>query len=502
MTPTTNARGGINRVSAREKSGTTPGTTGVPGTATFTPGVPVPPPAPVNRTSLTAIQNTPSVTDVPPPAPTTDFTDIITRYRPSDRPDAPSASLTLQDQLRQRNEASTALEANMGLDSMYSRSSEIDQQIADLTGSFGLAIQQEDGFVRPQEFITGRQAYLQNQKAAQIEALSAAQAAIDGKIALAEQRIEKAIEREFGPLEAQLAAAQEDYSRNKDAYDRIDKAKSEERAVMLQERERTLTAEKEERKGVMALAVSAAENGAPASAISRIIASKTQEEAFGYASQYVGALDRAAKYASIAASNTNRLLSLAEAGDPSAIAKLGFDPRSVVPEVDPTTKRQLSESINAQDGLLKLASEYKNIVDTAGYTNTIFGNTETLGKIDSLRALLTAQYKEAAALGTIDAGVLTLMDSILGEAPISTFNVASNATGRKSAKLSAQLQTFIDQTQATKSRDMLRLGINPQDASQVDLSVIDPETEAQIMSSFGVSQSTTTSFNPANFFNQ
>jgi hypothetical protein len=258
--------------------------------------------------------------------------------------------------------------------------------------------------------------------------------------------------------------------------------------------------QKAERTAVMALTVEAAKNGASPAVISRMTAAKTQEEALALGGSFIGALDRAQTYASIAASNTNRLLALANAGDSKAIAQLGFDPRSVKEELDPTVKRQLSDSVSAQDSLLNLAGQYKSIIDKSGYTNTFFGNSETVGQIRSLRALMTAQYKEAAALGTIDAGVLTLMDSILGEEPTSSFNVLSNATGRKSNTLSAQLDTFIATTQATKTRDMLRLGINPVEVEQVDFSVVTPEDEAEIMSAYGISQSTTTSFDPGNFF--
>jgi len=169
--------------------------------------------------------------------------------------------------------------------------------------------------------------------------------------------------------------------------------------------------------------------------------------------------------------------------------------------VDETTKRQLTEAVSAQESLLNLARDYKNTIDTVGFTNTIGGDPAIIGKIKSQRALMTAEYKKAAALGTLDTGVLTLMDSILGTEPTSTFNPLTNITGRKSAELSSQLDTFITQTEANKTRDEARLGIVPaNNQPTVRFDLVLPEDDLEINNAYGINTSTVSNFNAANYF--
>ena len=131
-------------------------------------------------------------------------------------------------------------------------------------------------------------------------------------------------------------------------------------------------------------------------------------------------------------------------------------------EVDKTVRRQLEDAVSSQESLIKLATEYKGIIKTSGFTNTIGGSPEKLGKINSLRALMTAEYKKAATLGSLDVGVLTLMEQILGEEPTSTFNPFANITGRRASKLGTQIDTFITQTESQKATAEARLGVGAQ----------------------------------------
>jgi hypothetical protein len=206
----------------------------------------------------------------------------------------------------------------------------------------------------------------------------------------------------------------------------------------------------------------------------------------------------AQSWASVAASNTNMLLALAEAGDPDAISKLKFDPRTIKEEVDPVTRRQLEGGIDASTNLLRLAERYKTIIDNYGYTNTIGGDSALLGEISSLRALMTAEYKKAETLGTLDAGVLALMSQIIGEEPTSTFNLLTNVTGRKSKQLSSQIGTFIENITVNQARDKARLGIEP----TVDFTVISDEDNMEIDSLMGVNTTTSQQggFNPNSYY--
>jgi predicted transcriptional regulator len=111
---------------------------------------------------------------------------------------------------------------------------------------------------------------------------------------------------------------------------------------------------------------------------------------------------------------------------------------------------------------------------------------------------MTAEYKKAETLGTLDAGVLALMSQIVGEEPTSTFNLLTNVTGRKSKQLSSQIGTFIENITVNQARDKARLGIEP----TVDFTVISDEDNMEIDSLMGVNTTTSQQggFNPNSYY--
>lgn len=332
--------------------------------------------------------------------------------------------------------------------------------------------------------------------------LSIIQQAVQGRFDSAKEIADRAVSAQLEKQTNDLAILKFNYEENRDLFSKADQRAFESAQA---DRERKLEAERQNKKSIYDLGIQASADGAPSSVVQKMLSAKTREEALALGGSYIGALDREAKraniaqsYASIASSNTNRLLALADAGDKTAIDKLGFDPRSVEVEVDPVTKRQLETSLSSSDNLLRLASEYKGIIDDQGITNRAFGSSETLGKINSLRALMTAEYKKAETLGTLDAGVLALMSQIVGEEPTSgLLPVNQNLQGRRSAKLSSQIGTFIENITTAQARDKARLGIAP----TVDFTVLGQDDNAEIDSAFGITNTTTpATFNPAGYF--
>lgn len=252
-------------------------------------------------------------------------------------------------------------------------------------------------------------------------------------------------------------------------------------------------------KDAMAEAALAIKNGqSPDAAIAKMQGTMTGVTTIGQLQMEAQRANIEQSRQATATARTNQLLALAEAGDPEAINKLKFDPRTIEEEVDPVTRRQLESSLDSGTNLLRLASNYQKLIDDYGYTNRTFGNTEVLGQISSLRALMTAEYKKAETLGTLDAGVLALMSQIVGEEPTSgLFTPLTNATGRRSDKLSAQLGTFIENITLAQARDKARLGIEP----SVDFSVISEEDDLEINSMMGVNTTTPQQgFNAATYF--
>lgn len=276
---------------------------------------------------------------------------------------------------------------------------------------------------------------------------------------------DRAVDAEISFQQKKIDLLQLNYNRNKFLFD-----KDEQRAFETQQadRQRELDRQDAELKNISDLSLNALENGAPSSVVMAMRNAKSVNDAINAGGQYVNLLDRQAKYASIANSNTNRLLALAQAGDPKAIEELGFNPAKIPVEIDPTTKRQQTDKIEATDRLIGLASQYKSLIDKYGYTNEIFGNSTVVGQINSIRAQMTAAYKSAETLGTLDRGVLDLMDQLLGAKPTSSIigfgdegNIFANTTGRRSDKISASLETFINEAVKSKAQSQLRLGIDP-----------------------------------------
>ena len=323
--------------------------------------------------------------------------------------------------------------------------------------------------------------------------LSVIQLAKQGRYDSAVARADRAVQAKLEAQQNLIDALKVNYEDNKDLFNTAEQRSFE---TLLSDRNRKLDKEAADLKQISDLSLNALTNGAPASVAMQMRQAKTVEEAFAIGGQYIDALDRAAKLQSISASRTSQLLDLAKAGDQNAIKSLGFDPSTVAEEIDPVTRRQLTYQVDSTSELLDLASQYRDLIQQHGFTNRVFGDPKVLGQIDALRGQMTAKYKKAEQLGTLDNGVSKLMEQLLGEAPTSGFlDAPKNATGRPAAKLVSSLDTFINTAESSQAKAMLRLGIDPvvpATIKQDDLSEID-----QIL---GTTPGSTTPFNPANFY--
>jgi hypothetical protein len=175
------------------------------------------------------------------------------------------------------------VEGELGLPEDRQRLRELNLQVAQLRGEFDKAIVNEEGSVRPIEFITGRQDFLQKKSAVMVGALTSVAQALQGNITLAEQTADRTIEREFADEEAELARLQFEYTENKEALEKADKQGADQLALYINERSRVLADQKEERQNALAIAQLAAINGAPNTVVSRIAGARSQEEALSVA---------------------------------------------------------------------------------------------------------------------------------------------------------------------------------------------------------------------------
>ena len=248
------------------------------------------------------------------------------------------------------------------------------------------------------------------------------------------------------------------YEDNKDEFTQDEQREFESKQA---ERNRKLEQKEKDLDRKYALVLDAQQNGAPESVIQSMLQSTDALTAAKAGGNFIGLLDRRAKLASIASSETNRLLALAGAGDKDAIKQLGFDPSKVQKEVDPTTKRQLETKLQAGKNLVDLATKYKGLVEKYGFENTVLGNKNVIGQYRSLRSQMIAAYKDAKTLGTLDAGVIKLMDGIIGDEPTSGLYFTKNFFGGKGDQIVSQLDELIETTGKENIQSSLGLGIDP-----------------------------------------
>ena len=146
-------------------------------------------------------------------------------------------------------------------------------------------------------------------------------------------------------------------------------------------------------------------------------------------------------------------------------------------------KAKVSEALVANEALYKDISEYKKLLDYVGFEGSTWGATN-LGKFDALRGRITTTLKKAETLGTLDAGVLQLVDQLIGKTPEKsglTQNIGGFASRRVSSSLDTQLRLIQDRINTDKDR----LGGN-----QLQFQPLEEDTTNEIYSIFGMSQST------------
>jgi len=118
--------------------------------------------------------------------------------------------------------------------------------------------------------------------------VSAVAQAMQGNLMLAQAQADREVELRFAPLEAQLEFLKTAYSINKDILDREDKKRSQELSFILNERERFLNEQKEERQNVNNMAMTALQFGATPDVANKIMGAKSFEEAISIGGQYLG----------------------------------------------------------------------------------------------------------------------------------------------------------------------------------------------------------------------
>jgi len=200
--------------------------------------------------------------------------------------------LQTMEKLGGREERQLAVEEQFGIPEQQRQLTEMMNQIRNLqfeAAAIPIQLQQESegrgrtaGGVAPIEASRQRENTL---KALQVSAIAQA---VQGNLQLAQQQANRLVDIEFSRFESELAYLQTAYTMNKDILDREDKKRSEQLSFALQERERVLADQKEERRNVQNMAMTALQYGATPDVAQRIGEAKTFEEAMQIGGRYLG----------------------------------------------------------------------------------------------------------------------------------------------------------------------------------------------------------------------
>lgn len=230
-----------------------------------------------------------------------------------------------------------------------------------------------------------------------------------GNISLAEQSIERQLDAIFEPERIQLDVLKQAYEFNKDALERIDKKRADNLNIVLRERERLLSENREDEKNKLELITAGATNSAnpaPADVIEKARNAATPLEAMKYLYPYLSnPLEKEAQLTDIAARRASTALAYQNIED----AKLGREKtraeiekiKSETGEKTTLTKQKVSELLDSytlsneilNDPNLSIAIGKSSVLDPRNY---IPGSNVQLvkNKINQLTSLLSLESRQ------------------------------------------------------------------------------------------------------------
>jgi len=308
--------------------------------------------------------------------------------------DIETASTTLGTKSTRR----TQLEKEQGVPQLNREVQELFDQANQIdAASVNMQTKSEDRFA-PTFAIRGEQAQIERQAAAKKAGIAAIASAKTGKLALAQDFVDKAIAAEFDPIEAQIEHKKFLLTINKDRFEGEEKRRAEERLEQLNSQKDALADFRDQRSKVLDIMLSAAAAGADNGTLAKIQQANSPEEATRLAGAVLGTkftdakkqqeFDNNIKLAQLAIDQQRATNEQAGAADP--IAMLAYAQQYMSTGTIPTgipkgtfgVVAQLAKELPKQDG---------TIIDV----NTGTKPAITDDKIDGLAALYDISKKVA-----------------------------------------------------------------------------------------------------------
>lgn len=264
---------------------------------------------------------------------------------------------------------------------------------------------------------------------------------LQGDITLANATIQSALDAEFEPIRNEIEVAKLNYQNNKDMLERIDKKRSDNLNIILNERDRLLKAQEMEKTSIYQTGIESARNGASQQEVQDIYNSGSREEAAAKASGFLSAeFRRTQEQQQFQNMVTLRNLEINEAQlrlaqDKVAVEKAQreYDIQNGV--LDDKQLRDVDTSPQGKnlkvlgDFAIKLAN-YRSLIDKYGTASVGKQKSELEAAYNDLKL----SFKDVKGLGAIQAPDVPLIEGSLKDAtfanPISQIFAKTTGGGR------------------------------------------------------------------------
>lgn len=270
--------------------------------------------------------------------------------------------------------------------------------------------------------------------------LSVVQMAKQGQYDSAKEIADRAVQAKVEDQKNKLQALMFTYTENKELF-----TKAEQRAfeTAQADRERKLNAEEKNLQRISDLSLQAQQDGAPTSVVVKMRNAKTEAEAIALGGQYIGALDRAAKKASIAQSQASTAKIYADIAKDRATGQA----KKAGVVLTPVSAARIQSEVSSLNNLTT-SSGIKGAVGTnvaTRRTTGFFGNlgrTLTLGNLQGVKGTVTGETSNFIA-GVEQLREQATLDKLIeAKASGATFGALSDGERQSLAAASSRLGTW------------------------------------------------------------
>lgn len=318
-----------------------------------------------------------------------------------------SELINLRRMVEGEGQATTNAENQVGIPQINKDLMELQNQARQKNLEYQQAFNNVEGQKVPLGVVVGQQAQLQRQQAIDIAIANSNIQAKQGQLSLAQDSVDRAIKAQFEPIYARIETQKMILQQNYENLSSAQKKLADAKAIQLDLKREQLKEQENTVKDINSIRLEAVKNGAPNSVISALNKAKTLEEAINAGKGFLSdPLERQIKQ--------QQLNNLVQA---NKITPTTANIIETQIQQDPALKNVQVENVP----LVTLLKQYKDFLSSSSALGVLASPKLTSSK-NSLISQITAEYKQAKKLGTLDAGVQRLIDGVLGNTGLSIWS--------------------------------------------------------------------------------